>query len=75
MKSGWTPARKARQAALIRNWRPWERSTGPKSLAGKAVSANNAFKGGFGAELRALRKEVNAKIKAVSTMVRGRANE
>ena len=44
---------------MIRTWRPWEHSTGPKSPAGKAVSAGNAFKGGHGARLRELKKAMN----------------
>ena len=64
MPTAWTPERRARQAALIRNWRPWERSTGPKSPEGKAASASNAFKGGHGAELRELTKAVNALLRA-----------
>ena len=64
MATPWTPERRARQAALIRTWRPWERSTGPKSPAGKAVSAGNAFKGGHGAKLRALKAEINALLRA-----------
>ena len=31
MANAWTPERKARQSELIRKWKPWERSTGPKS--------------------------------------------
>lgn len=46
MANGWTPERRARQAALIRTWRPWERSTGPKTEAGKAMVAKNAYKHG-----------------------------
>ena len=42
MSNGWTPERRARQAALILNWKPWERSCGPKTERGKAVSAGNA---------------------------------
>ena len=36
MANGWTPERRARQAELIRNWKPWERSTGPRTTDGKA---------------------------------------
>lgn len=46
LANGWTPERRERQAALIRNWRPWEKSTGPKTDKGKAVAAMNAYKGG-----------------------------
>ena len=43
MKTGWTSERRARQAILIRTWKPWEQATGPKSDAGKAASAMNAW--------------------------------
>jgi hypothetical protein len=45
-KSGWTPERRAAQAALIRRWQPWRSSTGPKTEAGKARCARNALKHG-----------------------------
>jgi hypothetical protein len=31
---------------LPRQWRPWEKSTGPKSEAGKAAVSQNAYKDG-----------------------------
>ena len=54
MANGWTPERRARQAELIRRWRPWERSTGPRTDEGKALVAQNAYKGGTRALMRAL---------------------
>jgi len=45
MANGWTPERRARQARLIHTWRPWERSTGPRTPEGKARVARNAYKG------------------------------
>ncbi len=44
MANGWTDERRARQAALIHNWKPWTHSTGARSAAGRAVSSRNAFR-------------------------------
>lgn len=63
MKNGWTPERRARQAELIRLWKPWECSTGPISAAGKAVAAGNARKGGLRAMLAELRKLLKEQAK------------
>jgi hypothetical protein len=41
MARTWTPEQKARQADLIRSWKPWEKSTGPTSPAGKATASQN----------------------------------
>ena len=54
MANGWTPERRAQQAAAIRRWRPWEQSTGPKSAEGKARSSMRGFKGAQRAKLREL---------------------
>lgn len=45
-RKGWSSERRARQAALIRAWAPWRRSTGPKTAAGKTSCAMNALKHG-----------------------------
>ena len=54
--SGWTPDRKAHQAKLIQQWRPWEKSTGPKTQADKEEILQNAFKGGTRKQFRDLAK-------------------
>jgi len=54
MTNGWTPERRARQAELIRTWRPWEKSTGPKTEAGQAEVSQNAYKGSTWRPLREL---------------------
>ena len=69
MANGWTSERKARQAELIKSWRPWERSTGPTSAAGKAVVARNAWKGGHRAELRELRQALRAQRDEMSALL------
>jgi hypothetical protein len=52
--NGWTPERRALQSALIHTWRPWEKTTGPKTPQGKVKASRNAYKGGTRARLREL---------------------
>jgi len=57
----WSAERRARQAELVKTWRPWLRSTGPKTPSGKTKSAANAVKHGVRSrdtitELRQLRR-------------------
>lgn len=67
MANGWTPERRARQAALIRTWKPWEQSTGPRTAEGKAKSCRNGDKGAVWQverdNLRELRKLANALLR------------
>lgn len=48
----WTPEQRQQQAERVRLSRPWERSTGPRSAAGKQASSRNAYKGGLRPQLR-----------------------
>ncbi len=41
-KSGWTDQRRAQQREAIQRWKPWEKSTGPRTPRGKAEAAANA---------------------------------
>ena len=56
MASGWSAERRRRQAKLIHGWKPWRRSTGPRTAAGRARVSRNAYKGGTRQMLRALRR-------------------
>jgi len=54
MANGWTPERRARAAEQIHRWRPWEKSTGPKTPEGKRRSAMRGYKGAVRPKLRGL---------------------
>lgn len=71
MGKGWTPERRARQATLIRTWRPWEHSTGPCSAEGKTQAARNAQRfHGWTPELLAVRAELKAVSKTAKAVFR-----
>ena len=40
----WTEEEKAKQAELIKQWKPWRKSTGPKTEHGKQCSSQNSRK-------------------------------
>ena len=61
--NGWTPERRARQSQAIRRWRPWDRSTGPRTPQGKAQAAQNAYKGGRWRVEREVMKELRQALR------------
>jgi hypothetical protein len=54
MANGWTPEQREKQSVLIRQWKPWEKSSGPKTTEGKRRASMSAYKGGVRPKLRAL---------------------
>jgi hypothetical protein len=51
----WNELEKLKQSELIRQTKPWEFSTGPKTQAGKERSKMNAFKhGACNAEIKSI---------------------
>ena len=56
---GWTPERRKKQSKAIRQWKPWNQSTGPKSREGKAAVSGNAWTGGEWLKLRKAIKALN----------------
>ena len=61
-----TPEHRAMRAELIRRWKPWEKSTGPKSPEGKARSARRGYKGGTREMLRELARILRKQADALS---------
>ncbi len=47
-----TPEHQARQAERIREWKHWEKSTGPRTLDGKAKAAMRGYIGGLSPKVR-----------------------
>ena len=55
----WTPEQRQKQREAIERWKPWQHSSGPKSLEGKAAAASNAWTGSEWRKLRQAIKELN----------------
>ena len=73
MGNGWTSERRARQAELIRAWKPWQRATGPRTPGGKIKASMNAYKGGDWLTLRELTRAVNAEIRRAKDLLESTA--
>ena len=58
-----TPEHRALRSQMIRQWKPWQRSTGPKTPEGKATSAMRGFKGDERAMLRELARLLKSQAK------------
>lgn len=52
----WTLEQRKQQSHRIRQWQPWQHSTGAKTIAGKAKVSQNANKGGFRQKLKELNR-------------------
>ncbi len=65
----WSAEARKKQAMRIRQQQPWKHSTGPKSAAGKARSAMNAYKHGhFSAPAKQLRRLLHAQAHLLREM-------
>jgi 3-methyladenine DNA glycosylase Mpg len=70
----WTDEQKARQAALIRSWKPWTRSTGARTPEGKKISSMNVLVGNANraAALAIAKEELKAVQATIRKLSRGR---
>ena len=66
----WTLEQRLRRAELIRQWKPWEQSTGPITAEGKLKSSQNAYKGGIRQELRSLTQALRQSQKALAEVTK-----
>ena len=62
-----TPEHKALRAELIKQWRPWEKSTGPKSPEGKEKAAMRGYKGGTRPMIRELAVALREQARALNS--------
>ena len=70
MPRKWTAEQRKQQSLKIRQWQPWTKSTGPKTLQGKSISSRNAFKGAWRPRLRELSRMVKQQWKATQDLIK-----
>jgi hypothetical protein len=68
MANGWTTERRQRQAGLIQQWQPWKHSTGARTLQGKAVSSQNAYKHGMSRLVKNMRSALKRQSELLTKM-------
>ena len=68
--NGWTKEKRQAERDRINQTKPWLKSTGAKTPEGKAISSQNAFKGGLHAQIKALNTEMKVLLKEQKEMLR-----
>ena len=70
-RKGWSPERRQRQREAIQKWKPWDKSTGPKTKEGKTKAAANSHKHGlYDAHSRDLMRALNAHLREQRQMLK-----
>ena len=59
----WTEEQRKQQSLKIRQWQPWQHSTGAKTTEGKAASSRNAFTGGLMQNIKLISKQLNSLLR------------
>lgn len=75
----WTLERRERQRRLIQQWKPWTRSTGPRTPEGKATSSQNSTVHGMRSrqvrDLRRSLRELNREFQVFEKNLEEKTNE
>ena len=53
----------------MRQWQPWQHSTGARTIQGKAIASHNAYKGGFRQQLKELNQLLRKQKLALNEIV------
>ena len=61
----WTAEQRKQQSLIIRQWQPWQHSTGAKTAEGKAITSQNGYKGGMRKLLQELAKYLKLQENAI----------
>ena len=69
MKRQWSPEQRAVHAQRIHQWKPWQKSTGPKTIEGKAIVSRNGYRGGQRIHLREEARQIKAVLKGYAEFV------
>ena len=62
----WTEEQRKQQSLKIRQWQPWQHSTGATTIEGKAKASRNAYKGGVRQQLKALNQLLQSQKNSLS---------
>ena len=63
-----TPEHRALRAKIIHRWKPWEKSTGPKSAEGKKAVSQNPYKGGQRALMSEIRQALSEQAESLKAI-------
>ncbi len=65
----WTLEQRKQQASKIRQWQPWQHSTGAVTLEGKAKASRNAYKGGLRQQIKDINQLLRDQRNAINQIV------
>ena len=64
----WTLEQRKQQSLKIKQWQPWQHSTGAQTIEGKVKSSRNAFKGGLRQTLQEIARYLREQKQVIEEM-------